>query len=575
MIILGLNMFHGDSSAAIIREGKIVCAVEEERFNRIKHYSGFPKESIKCCLQIAKIKLDQIDYVAVSGDKLAYKYDKLLYSLKSGPKYIGRLLKKVVFYRKVRQVRKLFSDGLRISLSSSTKIKYLDHHLSHAAGSFYPSPFSESAVLTLDGFGDFCSSMQALGSNNDISKFSVIKYPNSLGIVYAAVTQWLGFPYYGDEYKVMGLAPFGQPKYKSKIRKLIRTFNGAYKLNLDYFVLDEEDELMSWDGVAPFVKTLFSVKFVKLFGQSRDQKEAISVYHQDVAASLQAVTEEITFKLLDSLYAKTKSENLCFSGGVAANSVLAGKILQNTKFKKVYIPPSPSDGGNSAGAALALYYQLSPQAERYTLQSADLGPAFSDKEIEVQLNNSKLKYHKMSEPKLINFVANSIAQGKIVGWFQGRMEFGSRALGYRSLLADPRNPKMKNIFNSKVKHREKFRPFAPSVLDDKVGEYFESYQDSPFMSFVEKIVRNKRQTIPAVTHTDGSGRLQTVRAKDNPKFYGLINQFYKKTGVPMLLNTSFNDNEPIVCTPKDAINCFLNTKIDLLAIGNYIIQKKK
>ncbi|MGZ4158713.1 MAG: carbamoyltransferase family protein, partial [Bacteroidia bacterium] len=449
-----------------------------------------------------------------------------------------------------------------------------EHHRSHLGSSFFASPFEKSALLSIDGFGDFTSTMTAVGNGNNIEVLDAVHFPHSAGIFYTSFTQYLGFPKYGDEYKVMGLAPYGKPLYIDKLKDVIEfTNDGLFKLNLKYFKHHKDGVKMSWEGGEPDIESIFSEYMVEKFGPARKREDELTQYHKDLAASVQRFTEELIFHILTHLHKKTGIDNLCIAGGVAQNSVANGKILKNTPFKNVYIPPAGHDAGTSIGSALFLYNQILKQKRVAPTYSGALGSHFSDEEIETYLRSQKVNFAKQSDSELYDKVTNCIIDGGVVGWFQGRAEFGPRALGHRSIIADPRRADAKEILNLKIKRRESFRPFAPSILKEFVPDYFADADNVPFMEKVYLIKEEMRSKIPAVTHVDGTGRLQTVDAQYEPRYHALISAFNKKTGVPILLNTSFNENEPIVNSPANALDCFLRTKMDMLVLGNYIVSR--
>ncbi len=596
MLILGLNAYHGDSAAALIRDGKIIAAIEEERINRIKHWAGFPVESVKFVLNYAGVSIKDIDYLTIGRDPKAKIIQKGLRSLRK--LFSSKFLKdRVSNIKRVINVKDDLSHALNITdFTKLPEISHIEHHRSHLASAFYPSPFEKSAILSIDGFGDFSSTMLAYGEENRIKVIDSVSYPHSLGIFYTAFTQYLGFPWYGDEYKVMGLAPYGEPKYSERLKKIIYvTPDGLFKLNDNYFTHSKKGVSMTWDNGAPFIDSIYSVLLVKEFGKPREKDELLIQFHKDLAASVQKVCEEIIFGLLNHLYHITGSENICLAGGVAQNSVTNGKILEKTRFKNVYIPSAGYDAGTAVGSTLYLYHNILGNKKREFINSAYWGREFSEKEIldavngELGIvnrekgvvnsewrivNGQKFKIEIMdNDEETVLRTAELLAGGAVAGWFQGRTEFGPRALGNRSVLVHPGRSDAKELINSKIKRRESFRPFAPSILREFVHEYFETDDNAYFMEKVFRIKKDKRTLIPAVTHVDGTGRLQTVHKEISPKYYMLIDEFRKITGLPLLLNTSFNENEPIVNTPKEAIDCFLRTEMDLLVMENIIISR--
>ncbi|HYT50321.1 MAG TPA: carbamoyltransferase C-terminal domain-containing protein, partial [Pyrinomonadaceae bacterium] len=461
----------------------------------------------------------------------------------------------------------------------TARIHRIEHHRAHLASAFFVSPFDRAALLSLDGFGDFVSTMWAIGEGNSIEVLGQVEYPHSLGIVYTATTQFLGFPHYGDEGKVMGLAPYGEPRFVDQFREIVRTErDGRFGLNLDYFRHASEGVDMTWDGGSPKIGRLFSDEYADTFGPPRLPDAPLTRRDRDVAASLQLRLEEVAFHVLNHLHEQTGLTELGLAGGVAYNSVMNGKILTNTRFRRVFIQPAAGDSGTAIGVCYQIWSEVA-QAGSLRSQISNLrhspytGPEFSQDEIATDLRASSLDFETLKDRELVVRAARDIADGLVVGWFQGRMEFGPRALGNRSILADPRRIEMKDILNARIKKREPFRPFAPSILEEHIGDYFEQTHPSPAMLMVYEVKADRRKQIPAVTHVDGSGRLQSVTREANPRYYDLIEQFYQLAGVPVVLNTSFNENEPIVCTPGDAIKCFLKTRIDVLYLGNQMIRK--
>jgi len=572
MYILGINAYHGDSSAAIIKDGEVISAIEEERIRRIKHWAGFPSESIKFCLKDADTSMEDIDYITIGRNPSAHLFKKVGSSIKKlmNPKF---LKDRFLNINKVLSIKDEIENALNIEKNKiRASIKLIEHHRSHLASVFFASNFEESAIVSIDGFGDFSSCMFGIGQGNKIKVIDSVTYPHSLGIFYTAFTQFLGFPYYGDEYKVMGLAAYGEPLYIDKLQDvIIKTKNGKFKLNEKYFLHSSKGVVMTWENSAPFIDRLYSDYFVEKFGKPRDPKEPITKYHKDLAASVQKICEEIIFHMLNHLQKLTRMKNLCIAGGVAQNSVANGKIRENTDFEKIYIPPAAYDAGNAIGSALWLYHQELKNKNRFFINNSFFGAHFEDYEIEKILKDKKVNYIKLnSEEELIEKASDLLANGAVIGWFQGRTEFGPRALGNRSILTNPARKDAKDLINSKIKRRESFRPFAPSILREFVSEYFEQDDDVFFMEKVFKIRPEKRNIIPAVTHIDGTGRLQTVH-KDIKLYYKLIDRFREKTGIPLLLNTSFNENEPIVNTPLEALDCYLRTDMDALFMGKILI----
>ena len=574
MYILGLNAFHGDSSACILKDGEVIVALEEERIRRIKHWAGFPTEAIKYCLNDAGISIKDIDHITISRDPSANVIKKIKHTLKNKVS-VSVILDRYTNSKKVKSVKAMLSEAFGVSENEiKAEIHNIEHHRSHLGSSFFASPFEKSALLSIDGFGDFTSTMTAIGTGSQIEVLDAVHFPHSAGIFYTSFTQYLGFPKYGDEYKVMGLAPYGKPLYVEKLKDVIEfTDDGLFKLNLKYFKHHKDGVKMSWEGGEPDIESIFSEYMVEKFGPARKREDDLTQYHKDLAASVQRMTEELIFHILTHLHKRTGIDNLCIAGGVAQNSVANGKILKNTPFKNVYIPPAGHDAGTSMGSALFLYNHILKQKRVAPTYSGALGSHFSEAEVEEYLRSQKVNFTKYTDIELYDRVTNCIIDGGVVGWFQGRAEFGPRALGHRSIIADPRRADAKEILNLKIKRRESFRPFAPSILKEFVSDYFADADDVPFMEKVYLIKEEMRSKIPAVTHVDGTGRLQTVDAEFEPRYHALISAFNKKTGVPILLNTSFNENEPIVNSPANALDCFLRTKMDMLVIGNYIVSR--
>jgi carbamoyltransferase len=578
MYILGINAYHGDSAACLIRDGCIVAAAEEERFRRVKHWAGFPSRAIAYCLAEAAIEPASIDHVAVNSDGHAQLLRRVAHVLVYRPEL--RLLLDRLRNRRRRnsidvELAQLPGAGFR------GRIHAVEHHLAHLASCFLVSPFERAAVVSVDGFGDFSSAAWGVGQDNDIRIQGRVYFPHSLGIFYQAVTQYLGFPHYGDEYKVMGLAPYGQPSLVDKMRRIVRlNSDGSYALNLRYFRHHREHVPYQWSDGSPHVDDLFSPALEELFGPRRNSADALEDRHRDIARSAQAMYEEALFNLLNALQAQTGLTDLTLAGGCAMNSVANGKVRRMTKFRRIYVQSAAGDAGGAIGAAFSVWHALGGQRS-CVMDHAYWGPQFDSDAITTLLTHRRDEIKSVGcrvetvadETALCRQTASAISDGKVIGWFQGRMEWGPRALGNRSILCDPRRADMKAILNSKIKRRESFRPFAPSILREQVCEWFEEDADVPFMMQVFQIKEDKRKLIPAVTHVDGSGRLQTVHQRTNPVYYRLISTFQELTGIPMVLNTSFNENEPIVCKPSEALDCFLRTNMDALVIGNQLLSR--
>jgi carbamoyltransferase len=568
MKILGLNAFHGDASAALVLDGHLVAALEEERLNRTKHWAGLPLLAAKACLEGA-----QPDYIAISRNPKAHLRDKLMRTALRPHRWFNLSSRAVNSLRIAQVGESLAAQGV---VSQQTRhVHFVEHHRAHLASAFFPSPFEEAAVISIDGFGDFSSVMWGVGKGNQIDVRGSVSFPHSLGIFYTAFTQFLGFPKYGDEYKMMGLSAYGEPRFAEQVRRAIRTQRDQCRLDLDYFTHHRKGVEMTWYGGEPVLSAVFSHRMAEEFGEPRFPRSEIRQKDMDLAASVQLVLEENYFSLLNFVRKQTGATALCLAGGVALNCVANGMIFERTNFRDVYVQPAAHDAGTSIGAALYVQHQELKLPRCFEMRHVYYGPEYSESEILRDLEAAGCKYHKLADEDLIGRTVEAIAQGKIVGWFQGRMEFGPRALGNRSILADPRRKEMKEILNSRIKYREPFRPFCPSVLSEKVGEYFETDYPSPFMVMAYKIKPKQRERIPAVTHGDGTGRLQTVEREVNPRYWELIHKFEEVTGVPVLLNTSFNENEPIVQTPAQAIDCFLRTRMDVLSIGGFVLHKEE
>ena len=569
MYHLGLNVFHADSSACLLKDGVIVCATEEERFTRKKHWAGIPLESIKFCLETAEIKIQNIDSISIGRDPAAKRYEKIKFLI-TKPKLSWPMLRSRISNKSDLES---LEEVITSRFGYCPPIKYVEHHRAHLGSAFYASPYKESAVVSIDGSGDFSTVMIGLGKGNKIQVLESQDFPISVGLLYTAFTQYLGFPYYGDEYKVMGLSPYGHPIYVDQIRAIMCIGDTEIlKADLSYFNFNKG--VIEYLDNIPTVHEIFNKeKFEKVFGPSRQPKSELTQKHKDIAKSLQIVTEELIFGVLQRAYKLTGSTNICIAGGVAQNSVANGKILQNTSFESLYIPSAGHDAGISMGTAMWTYFNEVGTERNQAVFDANLGISYSNEQVQNILDNLGLKAEMLEDDILFKTVAEYLANGKVVGFFDGQAEFGPRALGSRSILADPRNKNAKELLNAKIKKRESFRPFAPSILEEYGAEYFENYQFTPFMERVLPIREEKREGIPSVTHADGSGRLQSVSKELRPRYHRLISEFYKITGVPILINTSFNENEPVVNAPEHAIDTFLRTDLDVLVIENYVLTK--
>ncbi len=580
MIILGLNAFHGDSAAALVRDGKLIAAAEEERFRRIKHWAGFPSQAIAYCLREAGLALSDVQHVALNQDSRANLLRKVAYLAIQRPN-----LRLIAHRLNNRRARQSVLELLEVNLPGDHfdgEVHRIEHHLAHLSSAFHVSPFQQAVVVSVDGFGDFSSAAWGVGTGKDISVDGRVYFPHSLGIFYQALTQYLGFPYYGDEYKVMGLAPYGKPAFMDAMRKIVQLkADGTYALDLAYFCHHKEQVSFQWTGGSPEFGDLFAPALEALLGPRRPSSHPLDDRHRDIARSVQVMYEEAFFHLIGRLHERYGFNDLALAGGCAMNSVANGKVRRVTPFRRVYVQSAAGDAGGAIGAAFALWHKLDGRRS-FVMDHAYWGPEFAPDAIADLLSAHGQQIadagctieDNQDEHTLVQKVASAIAEGKVVGWFQGRMEWGPRALGNRSILCDPRRADMKMILNAKIKRRESFRPFAPSVLEEAVADWFEEDDAVPFMMQVFQIREEKRSLIPAVTHVDGSGRLQTVSRRSNPRYHRLIETFRGLTGVPMVLNTSFNENEPVVCEPKEALDCFLRTRMDVLVMGERILFRQ-
>jgi carbamoyltransferase len=577
-LILGINAYHADSAACIVRDGKLLAAAEEERFRRTKHWAGFPSQAIQYCLGEAKVDLGDVTHVAVNRNGRANLLRKLRYVAFQRPS-VRLLLKRL---RNRRQMAGI-ADELRAlpGRPFAGKIDYVEHHLAHLASAFFASPFDEAVVVSVDGFGDFASAAWGCGQGTTLSLDGRVLFPHSLGIFYQAMTQYLGFPHYGDEYKLMGLAAYGNASCRSEVEQLLPLKpDGSFALNLSYFRHHTDDIAYEWPGGEPVCGALFSQALVDSLGPARQPDAPIEERHRNLAFATQAVYEQAFFHLLNTLQRRNGHIAVALAGGCAYNSVANGKITDRTGFTKSYLQAAAGDAGGAIGAAYAVWHQTGARTAEMT--HAFWGPSFDNAELAALLNEHRAAIEAegcavqtfADDKELVETTARAVADGLVVGWFQGRMEWGPRALGHRSILGDPRRADMKTILNLKIKRRESFRPFAPSVLREAVGDWFVRDDDVPFMLQVIPIRPERRAQIPAVTHVDGTGRLQTVDCASNPLYYALIEAFCRLTGVPMVLNTSFNENEPVVCRPQEALDCFLRTKMDLLVLGHHLVRRR-
>src|SRR4051794_3614466 len=555
--ILGLNAYHGDAAAALVVDGELVAAAEEERFTRVNHAAGFPSRAAAWCLEDAGLAAADLDHVAVSRDPRANSGQKLLRTVRHGAS--ARYLKD-----RIQNAAKLRDVGSQLGPDLRAQVHNVEHHHTHVASAFFVSPFEEAAILSVDGFGDFASAMTAVGRGSHYDVLDRVLFPHSLGIFYTAFSQWLGFPDYGDEGKAMGLAPYGDASVHAKaMQDVVRTTDDLFELNLDYFTHDKEGVDMTWDEGSPRIGTIFSEKLVDRFGPARPAHGEILRLHMDVAAALQRRLEDVYLHVLERLHARTGLPNLALAGGVALNAVANGRVRDESPFERIWVQPASGDSGTAIGAAFFVWNRVLQRPRTFEMTHAYLGPGYES------IDAAGLKARPLDYAE----VAQRIADGAVVGWFQGRMEFGPRALGNRSILADPRRADMKETLNARIKNREAFRPFAPSILLERVGDWFEHDGPAPFMVVVDHSRPDKREQMAAVDHVDGTGRVQTVDAETNPRFHRLISEFEQITGVPILLNTSFNENEPIVMTPDDAIATSRKTAMDMLVLGDYVIER--
>jgi carbamoyltransferase len=582
MNILGINAYHGNASAAIVCGGKLIAAVEEERFNRVKYAAGFPAQAIRYCLKEAGLELSEIDHVGVPRNPFARLATKLLYALRM-PSFARERAKVLT---KFTGIPKALAQAFDVDPKALTaKFHRVEHHQAHLASSFFCAPFDQAALLSADGLGDFASTMWGTGSGNRMQIEGAVAFPHSLGLYYSAVTQYLGFLKFGDEYKVMGLAAYGQPEQLEVFRQIVQfdepAKDNGFRLGLDFFTHHRTGPEMSWAEAdkTPTLGKMFSEEMGKRLGSpARASEEPLEGRHRNLAASLQARLEEVYLGMLRKLAARTRQKAVCLAGGVAFNCVANGKIFDATPFEQVYVHPAAGDAGLAVGAALYVWHQALGNPRSFVMDHAYWGPGYSREEIRGAVAASGVGTKGFSvadlcEDELLRRTAQIIADGKILGWFQGRAEWGPRALGNRSIVADPRRPEMKEILNRRIKHREIFRPFAPSILAEATGEWFEKSHPSPFMTLAYAVKPKSRGKIPAPTHVDGTGRLQTVTRDANPRYHALISAFRDLTSVPVVLNTSFNDNEPIVCKPEEALDCFLRTQMDALVLGDFLITR--
>ena len=573
MNILGINAYHGDASAALLVDGRLVAAVEEERFTRIKHDTSFPHQAIRYCLDASGLRPQDLDHLAISRNPRANLGRRLAHAIthRAGRRVATT---RAANLRKILGMKSTLAEGLGLRADAiPAKTHFVEHHLAHIGSSFFVSPFERAAVLSIDGFGDMVSAMWGLGEGGSLRIDGEVVFPHSLGVLYTAVTQYLGFPNYGDEYKVMGLASYGRPEHLDALRRIVTSNGLGFELGLDDFRHHVDGAAMTWDGGPPDLPPLWGPGMEADLGPARSKGDPIEPRHENVAASLQVRLEEVVLGMLRELHARTRVDALCLAGGVALNCVVNGKILDETPFERVYVQPAAHDGGTSIGAAYHVWHRRLGRPRGFVMDHAYWGPEFDDVRIKTALGEAGIDAAQLRERDLLDRAADALVQGRVLGWFQGRMEFGPRALGNRSILVDPRRAEMKDLLNARIKHREPFRPFAPSVLERATGDYFTRSEPSPFMLMTYPVRPEKVDEIPAPTHVDGTGRLQTVRPDQNARFHGLIEAFEARTGVPVVLNTSFNENEPICCTPEQAVDTFVRTRMDALVVGDFYADK--
>jgi carbamoyltransferase len=577
--ILGINAFHADASAVLLKDGELVGAIAEERLNRVKHFAGFPSLAVKKLLEMGGLAVTDIDHIAIGRDGRANIADKIAFSLQNLTR-ISKLARQRLENRaNIKDIPSLVAESCGVSVDAlKARVHNVEHHLCHAASTYLPSGFERAAILSIDGFGDFASVMTAIGEGSRFTVLDRILFPHSLGVFYSAMCQFIGYDKYGDEGKVMGLAPYGKPKYLQAMRDIVRLEDeGRFSLDLDYFIHHSEGvDYGVTDEGHPTLAPLYSSKLLELFGEPRKRGAEITERDMDIAFSMQARFEEVYFHILRHLHAVTGSDALCVAGGVSLNSVANGKLFQQTGFKRFYAHPAATDDGTAFGAAYFVHHLTLGAPRGKPIHHGYFGNEYTDDEVAQALARHGLLdgAMKLDEDALCEATAKEVAVGHVVGWFQGRMEWGPRALGARSIVAHPGFPGMKDILNARIKHREWFRPFAPSILEERIGDYFAETHPSPFMMLVYRTRPEGRDDISATDHVDHTGRLQSVNREDAPRYYKLIAAFERETGIPVILNTSFNENEPIVCTPDEAIDCYLRTKMDALAIGSYLVIKR-
>jgi carbamoyltransferase len=556
-------------------DGQLVAAAEEERFVRVKHWAGFPRHAVAYCLKAANVRIEEVDHVAIGRNPRAHLFEKAFYLLRTRPS-LSFITDRVRNARKVGDVKSDLAEALGVDPSRiKARVHPVEHHMAHISSAYFASPYDDAAIVSVDGCGDFTSTMWGVGRGPKLDLAHRVAFPHSLGFFYTGLSQFLGFPRFGDEYKVMGLAAYGEPgDYLDKVRRLVHLKNdGDYELALEYYQHHTKGDQMSWVG-EPTYDNLHSPRIEELLGPPRKKGEPMTDRYKAIGASVQVVFEEAYFRILESARRVSgQNPRVCIAGGCALNSLANGKIRPRGLFEDVFVQPAAGDAGTSLGAALYVWHAVLGHPRRFVQTHSYYGPSFTQTEIESMLQTANARFERLPDEALVTRVASAIRDGKIVGWFQGRMEWGPRALGNRSILVDPRRGEMKDILNQRIKRRESFRPFAPAILLDRVGEYFEQSYPDPFMVKVYTVRPEKRAEIPAVTHVDGTGRLQTVTRAENRRYYDLISAFERLTGVPVLLNTSFNENEPVVCTPKEAYDCFRRSRMDILVLEQAYLEK--
>jgi carbamoyltransferase len=574
VLALGINAYHGDASAVALVDGRVVAAVEEERFTRRKHEAGFPAHAVRWCLSRAGADVGDIDHLAMSRDPRANIAKKVAWSIRHRPS-TRALRSRATNARRVLGVRDAVAEALGVASGQvRAKVHHVEHHRAHLASAGFASPFDEAACISLDGMGDFASSMWGSIRANRCDVRGSVAFPHSLGVFYSAFTQFLGLPAYGDEYKLMGLAAYGKPTYLPDLDEVVRLGDGLeFRLDLDYFTHHDRGLTMSWDAGTPTLDDLYSPLLAERFGAPRPFRGEVTERDCELAASVQARLEEIELELLRRLHQRTGTPRLVLAGGVALNCSVNGRIREETPFTDVWIQPAANDAGTALGAALWVWHRHLDRPRSWSMTHPYLGPEFDAGAIDAALGSANLDARRLDDRELVVRTARRIADGRVVGWYQGATEFGPRALGNRSIVCDPRRADMKDVLNRRIKHREPFRPFAPSVLEHAAGEWFEDATPSPFMLVAVPVRPSRRGRIPAVTHADGTARIQTVSRAENPRYHDLIEEFGRQTGVPLVLNTSLNENEPIVCTPDEAIDCFLRNDMDVLVLGNHLVER--